>query len=251
MEQLYLQIQQDLLAIAKEHASLQHKAWKQSQHKGINSYYIQEKYVKGLIRAYKERFKQLCAEQRFELTRMLYRSRNEEQATVALALLVMNKRHILPTKYSFLSSCVQSFNSWASVDAFCIHIVHDLLVQYPEQTLKLITRWSMAKSPWKRRASMVAFTKAIRKSGNFIEEMLLVSQTLLDDPEELVKKAVGWALKDHLQADRKRIIEYTIALKRNGKSPVITNYVMRYMNDREKQYIQEEIRAYEYKRENC
>ena len=242
VEGLFLQIQQEFSRIAQDYSSWQHRVWKQSQHKKINSYWIREEHVKGLIKAYKDRFEQLSVEQRFELAKMLYRSKNEEHATVALALLVLNKSYIVPAKYSFLSSCVQSFNSWASVDAFCIHIVHDLLVQYPKQTLKLITRWSTAKSIWKRRASMVAFTKSIGKRGDFIEEMLLISRTLIDDPEVLVRKAVGWALKDHLQADRKRIVEYTLELKKSRKSSVVTNYVMRNMNDSEKQYIQEEIK---------
>lgn len=71
------------------------------------------------------------------------------------------------------------------------------------------------------------FTRKVAKSRQFTDEALNFCENLLQDPELMVQKGVGWSLKDMMHSDRERIKDYVIDLRARGVSSVITLYVIK------------------------
>jgi len=80
----------------------------------------------------------------------------------------------------------------------------------------------------------VVFTRRIAKEGRFIDEALNLCEHLIWDEDDLVKKGVGWALKDHIRGNKDRVLRYVKTLKRRGVSSVITLYAIRDLKGEER-----------------
>ena len=105
---------------------------------------------------------------------------------------------------------------------------------HSEQALDLVRRWNSSAHIWKRRASVVTFTRKIGESGKYTSEVLELCEPLLFDPEDLVRKGVGWALKDNLRGDHATVLAYVKELRRRGVSSVITLYAIRDLSGAER-----------------
>lgn len=99
-------------------------------------------------------------------------------------------------------------NQWDLVDSTAHQLLgtHVLNRQLP---LTLLTELAHANSLWDRRIAMVA-TYAFIKAGQF-EPTFQLADILLNDPEDLIHKAVGWMLREVGKAAEKtgetRILE--------------------------------------------
>jgi len=152
-------------------------------------------------------------------------------------LLKSNVERMKPSDFGVLEDVGNCLNNWGTVDGFCIEVLQPLLFKYPRETLQLLRRWNTAKSLWKRRASVVAFTRRVGKSGRFTDEALELCDNLIWDKEDYVKKGVGWALKDVMRGDKKKVLEYVKKLRRQGISAVITLYAIRDLKGKERQAV--------------
>lgn len=93
--------------------------------------------------------------------------------------------------------------------------------------MDLLAGWNRSPNLWKRRTSVVAFVRKIGASGEYTEACLKMCENLLADPKDLVRKGVGWALKDSLRGDPGRVLDYIKDLRRRGVLAVITLYAIR------------------------
>jgi len=108
---------------------------------------------------------------------------------------------------------------------------------YPKEVLAILRKWNRSESLWKRRASVVAFTRRVRAGGRFTDEALELFDNLVWDEEDLVRKGVGWALKDCMQGDKKKVLEYVKGLRQKGVLAAITLYATRGLQGRERKEI--------------
>ena len=67
---------------------------------------------------------------------------------------------------------------------------------------------------WLRRAAMVALVKPARR-GLALEKVHAYAAPLLNDPEDLVQKAVGWLLREAGKTDMERLRQYLEKYGRN------------------------------------
>ena len=89
----------------------------------------------------------------------------------------------------------------------------------------------------KRRASVVTFTRKTAESGKYVDITLEFCDNLIWDGEDLVRKGVGWALKDTMRADKQRVLEYVKNLRRKGVSSAITLYAIRDLKGQEREEV--------------
>jgi 3-methyladenine DNA glycosylase AlkD len=92
--------------------------------------------------------------------------------------------------------------NWATTDAMCGVLIGPLLVQYPELTDRM-RAWSRDRNMWVR------------------------ARRLHADQEDLIQKAVGWALREAGKTDMPRLERY---LRANG--PAIPRTTLRYAIER-------------------
>jgi 3-methyladenine DNA glycosylase AlkD len=220
-------------------ASEKRLKWFTMQHKtpGVTAFGISTPAVRKLIRGFRKEFGQLDLEGKFALATLLYQSGNFEQATMGDTLVEMALPTLTPNRFDLLDRVVGCFNNWASVDWLCLHGFQSLLLEHREEVMDLLREWNRSENPWKRRASVLAFVRKIGSSGEFTDEALELCGNLIWDQEEIVQKAVGWALKDSLPGARGRVLDYIRTLRRKGVPSTITLYALRDVRGQERKEV--------------
>jgi len=203
----------------------------------INSYGLTEAEEKELIGRYLDSFRQLSLDARLRLAKMFYASDFSEQVNLGHVIVELSIKELTPTHFDSLDEIAGFLRNWGETDWFCIRVVQPLLRKYPKQTLNLLKRWNSSKSLWKRRASVVTFTRKIGMSGEFTDEALELCDNLIWDKEDYVRKGVGWALKDNMRGSKKRVLDYVKSLRRKGVSSEITLYAIRDLKGKERKAV--------------
>jgi 3-methyladenine DNA glycosylase AlkD len=96
--------------------------------------------------------------------------------------------------------------NWATTDTICGMLIGPLLVRHPELAPQM-RAWSTHRNMWVRRASIVGLLPAVRARGQ-IELVYEIAKRLHPDPNDLIHKAVGWALREAGKIDQGRLERY-------------------------------------------
>jgi len=180
-----------------------------------------------LMKEFRPRFLELELQERLTLAEKLLNRHIGELGHAGIFVLVLSIEQLQPRHFPRLDAMVDDFRSWSHVDHFCIEVIGPLLFKYSDETLSLLEDWNRSSNQYKRRASVVAFTRDVAKSGRFIEEALRLCENLIWYGEDIVRKGVGWALKDNMRSAPERVLTYVRDLRRRGVSSTITLYAIR------------------------
>lgn len=149
-----------------------------------------------VLRQFKPRLRQLGLDARLELAARLLETRVQPYASATIAILSWSVNELTPEHFETFDALLDHFYSWGTTDDFCVNVMYALVEKYPREAVKLARQWNRSPNPWKRRASVVMFTRRIGASGKFSREVLRLADHLVRDPEDLVLKGVGWALRE-------------------------------------------------------
>ena len=115
--------------------------------------------------------------------------------------------------------------NWATTDAMCGALIGPLLVKHPELD-GCMRAWARDRNMWVRRASIVGLIPRARR-GESLDLVYEIARRLHADREDLIQKAVGWALREAGKTDMPRLERY---LRANG--PSIPRTTLRYAIER-------------------
>ena len=115
--------------------------------------------------------------------------------------------------------------NWATTDAICGALIGPLLVAHPSLAPRM-RAWAGDRNLWVRRAAIVGLIARARK-GEALDILYDVAARLHPDEEDLIHKAVGWALREAGKADATRLERH---LRSNG--PSIPRTTVRYAIER-------------------
>ncbi|WP_457631156.1 DNA alkylation repair protein [Oceanithermus sp.] len=142
-----------------------------------------------------------------EQTLELLRSSYHEARLLALLLLADRYRRAGPAEReeifrSYLEHTAY-VNNWDLVDQSAPRIVGPHL---EEGDGSLLDRLAESSSLWERRIALLATLHFIRR-GRFADTLRL-AEKLLDDPEEMVQKAIGWMLREVGKRDEAALLGF-------------------------------------------
>lgn len=190
-----------------------------------------------LMKKYKKQFEKLKGKEVLDLAWLFYKSGIEDQIYVGNFITALHAESLTSSSLNFFDKALNYFHTWGTIDDFCVHTLEVLLRKFPKQTTALLAKWNKSKNMWKRRASVVAFTRKAGESGKFTNEALKPCSNLVNDEEDLVQKGVGWALKDVMRGNKPRVLNYVKKLRKQGASAVITLYSLRDIKGSERKQI--------------
>ncbi len=144
----------------------------------------------------------------FEAISLLLRSPVHETRLCALLILVQQYEHGSTEKrdevYDFYMSNTRSINNWDLVDLSAPYIAGRHMASKPERTpLYALAR---STSVWERRIAIVATLWLIR--NNELDDALQLSEILLADKHDLIRKACGWMLREAGKKDKARLTAF-------------------------------------------
>jgi len=115
--------------------------------------------------------------------------------------------------------------NWATTDAICGMLLGPLLLRHPELGARMRV-WARDRNMWVRRASIVGLIPRARR-GEALDLVYEIARRLHADREDLIQKAVGWALREAGKTDMPRLERY---LRANGAA--IPRTTLRYAIER-------------------
>lgn len=191
------------------------------------SHGVRMKQVREIIGWLKPNLTDLPSKERLHLVEKLIFSENGEEQTIGISILSKNISYFTSPHLPLLHTYIQHLYGWSKIDTFILSFVQKLLLIYPDEVLGYVKKWNRSSNSWERRASVVTFTRNVGESGKYTDLVISLCEHLIFDKEDMVQKAVGWALKDNLKGNRKMIVEYIRSLRKRNVSSVITLYAMK------------------------
>ncbi|MFX0076333.1 MAG: DNA alkylation repair protein [Candidatus Hermodarchaeota archaeon] len=219
---------------------LEGTAFNKSEHfkKGQKVYGLTVPEIEKISKSFVSQFKVLNLEERFELSILFYKSKSLAQTNFGLKLLQISIEDLKPDHFPILDEISGYLTDWGPTDSFSLYIMQPLLRKYTNETKNLLKKWNNSDFTWKKRASLVTFTRKIGAEGEFVDFLLELCDNLIWDKEDLVRKAIGWALKDNMIGkNKKRLINYVKNLRKIGVSSTTTLYAIRKLKDKEREEV--------------
>ena len=150
-----------------------------------------------VLRNLTKKYKDLTLEEVQELLK----SNFHEERLLALLLMVLkyNNENEIGKKsiYSMYLKNTKHINNWDLVDCSAYKIVGNYLM---DRDKKILYDFAESKSLWERRISIISTLEFIKESQ--FEDTLKISKKLINDPEDLIHKAVGWMLREVGKRDK-------------------------------------------------
>ncbi len=147
--------------------------------------------------------------------KLLIDSKIHEERLIALLILVYNfSRGSDPQKekiYNCYLKNTKYINNWDLVDLSAPNIVGEHLFNLSfgsaqDTNFPILIRLAKSENLWERRIAVLATFYFIK--NNKFDESLELAEILLNDPHDLIHKAVGWMLREVGKRDLKTEIEF-------------------------------------------
>ncbi|KKH98900.1 DNA alkylation repair protein [Methanosarcina sp. 1.H.T.1A.1] len=149
----------------------------------------------------------------FFLCEELLQSDYCEEAYIAFEWAYLVRAEYTEADFSIFEHWVENYvNNWAKCDTLCNHAVGSFIEKFPPyiENLKL---WTQSDNRWLRRASAVTLVLPARK-GLFLPEIFEISDLLLTDKDDLVRKGYGWMLKEASKPHLQEVFDYVMKNKK-------------------------------------
>jgi 3-methyladenine DNA glycosylase AlkD len=95
---------------------------------------------------------------------------------------------------------------WDYVDQIASHQIGGLLQRYPTPMARTLRTWATGDDIWLRRSAIIAQLGF----GPDLDRQLLYDciEPSIDRPEFFLRKAIGWALRQHARTDAREVLRY-------------------------------------------
>ena len=194
----------------------------------LGFYNVGTSVMRGLARSIHMKYRDVwTVDDALAFAETLIADRHLEVKSVGIEVLARYRREfrpaLLPIWKRWLARNLSA--NWATTDAMCGALIGPLMVAHPGLGPRLRV-WSRDRNMWVRRASIVGLIPRARK-GESLDLVYEIAKRLHADREDLIQKAVGWALREAGKTDPARLERY---LRANGAS--IPRTTLRYAIER-------------------
>jgi len=174
----------------------------------------------GELRKVATRFRRAIVKERglpflVQVADRLFRGGVLEEKVFAVLLLEKLVAQCADPEFRLFECWIARISSWADHDALAHSLLGPMLMARPSRTKRAFS-WAKSANRWHRRAACVAFIQGTRQKL-FFPEILRLSNSLLEDEDDMVQKGLGWLLRETAKADPKRTIRYLMKIR--GHAP--------------------------------
>jgi 3-methyladenine DNA glycosylase AlkD len=142
-----------------------------------------------------------------------------ERRMVAVELLVIYRDRLRDADMLFLERLLRESRTWALVDPLAVSVAGPLVERREELTV-VLDRWAQDQDFWVRRAALLALLGGLRRGEGDFERFSRYADTMLDDKEFFLRKAIGWVLRE--TAKKRPSLVYAWLLPRAARASGLT-----------------------------
>jgi 3-methyladenine DNA glycosylase AlkD len=114
-------------------------------------------------------------------------------------------------EFKLFESWLDRISSWADHDGLVHYLLGPMIAADP-QLLSRPLRWAKSKKRWHRRAAAVSLIHSTRQHKNF-DHIQRVTEMLLGDEDDMVKKSLGWLLREAAKFNREQTVKYLMTIR--------------------------------------
>jgi 3-methyladenine DNA glycosylase AlkD len=141
-----------------------------------------------------------------QVTQSLMETQVLDEASVGIMILRRMDRHLTPAHFDTVGSWVDLLTNWANTDGLSAWIIADIVEKDPSLTDRLL-EWTSSDNRWRRRAAAVSLIPIARR-GAMLDQVFRIADRLMTDSDDMVRKGVGWLLKEASKEHPQEIRDY-------------------------------------------
>jgi 3-methyladenine DNA glycosylase AlkD len=122
-------------------------------------------------------------------------------------------------EFKRFESWIGRISSWADHDALVHYLIAPMVAAKPARA-KAVLRWAKSPNRWQRRAACVALIRGAR-AKMFFPEITKLSNSLLTDEDDMVRKGLGWLLRETAKFDARRTVPYLMKIRERAPRLVL------------------------------
>jgi 3-methyladenine DNA glycosylase AlkD len=142
-----------------------------------------------------------------------------EDKNVAVFLLENITDKFGDEEFRLLESWLPRISNWSDHDALVHYLIAPMVVAKPARASRVF-HWAKSRNRWFRRAACVALIQGARRKI-FFPEIIRLSATLLSDEDDMVRKGLGWLLRETAKADAQRAVPYLMSIRERAPRLVL------------------------------
>jgi 3-methyladenine DNA glycosylase AlkD len=147
----------------------------------------------------------------------------------------VNKQYDKNTFVVFENWLEKYVRGWGDCDDFCTHAFGELICQNTNLTSKIV-KWTKRNEFWMRRASAVILIPSIWYDKYVETSPLKISDILMKDEHDLVRKGYGWMLK--ILSIKEPLLVFEYLLKNKAVMPRVSyRYALEKMDIKKKKIL--------------
>jgi 3-methyladenine DNA glycosylase AlkD len=191
--------------------------------------------IRGVVKAVLADHADLTHDELVDLVTALWSRPVHECRMAAVELLQLRAQTLRPPDIGLVERFIRESRTWALVDGLAASVAGDLVERYPELSATL-DRWSADQDFWVRRSALLALLLALRHGAGDFERFGRYADTMLDEREFFIRKAIGWVLRD---TSRKRpdLVYNWLAPRAAQASPVTIREAVKYLSPQQRDRI--------------
>ena len=129
------------------------------------------------------------------LAEALYVSNVHELRAAAIGVLERERGALGEDDLPWLIGLIRLSKTWAYVDWIAPKVIGDIIARYPRSKRALRT-WAKDDDFWVRRTALLAEHDALRAGGGDFALWSEIAESMIDEREFFIRKAIGWVLRE-------------------------------------------------------
>lgn len=163
----------------------------------------------------------------------LWDSKIFERRAAAVEVLAARPQLLEPVDLPLIERMLRQSKTWALVDGLAIDTVGMLLQRHPAIQREL-DRWATDEDFWIRRSALLAHLRPLKRGDGDFETFGRQADTMLEEREFFIRKAIGWVLRDMSRKRPQLVIDW-IAPRTARASGVTMREVVRHLPEADRE----------------
>jgi 3-methyladenine DNA glycosylase AlkD len=155
-----------------------------------------------------------------------------ECRAAAVELLAQRVDLLEPGDLELVERLIRESRTWALVDALAPSVAGPLVERSPELGATL-DQWADDDDFWVRRASLLALLLPLRRGDGDFERFGRYADTMLDEREFFIRKAIGWVLRETSKKRPKLVYEWLLPRAQRA-SGVTVREAVKYLSEEQR-----------------